>query len=254
MSEVLDIYLAEVERGLASLPRGRRRLFLRELESHLLDEAQARGLESDADLRMLVSEKEPAELLAAEIAENDGDNIAHRGETAILAGSLIGIVAGLTKWIMGAPWYICLGWGVALGLALCASLFSLRRHWQRHPLALRLAVAILLGTLLAIPLGFTGRSFWGWRLFYGAFLGYMVERHFQRRPLWQVLADTFGFTVLSLAVDLYLFCPEKHFEWWVLGRMLCLNYAIAFALVWAMALNRHLSERWVLAPRGRAHF
>ena len=254
MSDALDLYLAELERGLGNLPRGRRRLFLRELHAHLLDEAQARGLESEAELRLLISEKEPPALLAAEIAESDEGSSSHRGEAAILAGSLIGIATGVTKWVMGAPWYLCLGWGVALGLALCASLFSLRRHWQRHPLPLRLTAAILLGTFLAIPLGFTGQGFWGWRLCYGAFLGYMVERHCQRRPLWQLLADTLGFTVLTVVVDLYFFCPEKHFEWLVLGRLLCLNSSISFALLWAMALNRLLSERWVLASKGRALF
>jgi len=252
MSSVLDQYLAEVERGLGHVPRGRRRLFLRELRANLLDEAQARGLQSDSEFRNLVAEKEDPADLAAEISASEMGSTVHRGETALLAGTLIGIATGATKWIMGSPWYIGLGWSVALGLALCASLFTLRRHWQRlHPL-LRVTAAILIGTLLAIPLGFTGREFWGWRLFYGAFLGYMVERHFQRRPFWQLLLDTLAYTILTIVVDIYYFCPEKHFDWMVLGRLLCLNYAISFALVGAMALNRTLSERWVLAPRSRA--
>jgi len=251
MREVLDSYLAELERGLGDLSRGRRRFLLRELEAHLLDEIQARGLETEAGLRLLIAEKEPPAQLAAEIAKCDEDNAIHRGEAAILAGSLIGLAAGITKWIMGAPWYLCLGWSVALGLALCASLLALRRHWQRHHPALRLTVAILIGTFLAIPLGFTGNGFWGWRLFYGAFLGYMVERYSQKRPLWQLLVDTFGYTVLTLVVDLYVLCPEKHFQWWVLGRLLCLNYTISFALLGSMALNRLLSERWVLTSKSR---
>src|SRR5664280_1810666 len=105
MSYVLELFLAEIERGLENLPRGRRRLFLRELEAHLLDEAEARGLEGDAGLRQLVAEKESPEVLAAEIANSDEGSSTHRGGIALLGGSLIGIAACAMLWIMNAPWY-----------------------------------------------------------------------------------------------------------------------------------------------------
>lgn len=251
MSYVLDLFLAEVERGLEQLPRGRRRLFLRELEVHLLDEAEARGLEGDAGLRQLIAEKEAPEVLAAEIANSDEGNSTHRGGIALLGGSLIGIAASSMLWIMNAPWYICLGWYVALGLAVGASLFSVRRHWQQlHP-ALRLASAIVFGTLLAIPLGFTGPQFWAWRLFYGAFLGYLVERHSQLRPLWQLAVDAFIYSILIIVIDLYYFCPEKHFSWRITTWLLCFNFGIAIALLGAMTLKRSLSARWLLASQNR---
>ena len=50
MNPLLSAYLAEVERGLQGLTAGRRRLVLRELEAHLLDEAEARGLLTEEDM------------------------------------------------------------------------------------------------------------------------------------------------------------------------------------------------------------
>jgi hypothetical protein len=251
MSYVLELFLAEVEKGLEQLPRGRRRLFLRELETHLLDEAEARGLVSDVGLRQLIAEKESPEALAAEIANSDEGSSTHRGGSALLGGSFIGLAASGMLWLMNAPWYICLGWYVALGLAVGASLFSFRPYWQQlHP-ALRLMSAVLFGTLLAVPLGFTGDRFWAWRMFYGAFLGYLVERHSQLRPLWQLVADTLAYSILIIVVDLYIFCPEKHFSWGVTAWLLCFNFGISFALLGAMAIKRVLSGRWLLASQSR---
>ena len=102
MNPLLSAYLAEVERGLQGLTAGRRRLVLRELEAHLLDEAEARGLLTEEDMRALLMEKEPPERLAQEIAQGEDGDAAHRSESALVAGALIGLATGGYLWFQGA--------------------------------------------------------------------------------------------------------------------------------------------------------
>ncbi len=77
MSEALAAYLAEVARGLGGVARLRRRTFLRELESHLLDEAEARGIADEAGMRAMLAEKEPGGLLGREISDKEDDGLRH---------------------------------------------------------------------------------------------------------------------------------------------------------------------------------
>lgn len=252
MSHALAAYLSEVEQGLSGLPRGRRRLFLRELESHLLDEAEARGIVDEAGMRTLVAEKESPSLLAREISSHDGSDTTHRNEGALLAGGLIGLATGTHLWIEHWPWFLCLGWCIALGLAVGAGFILIRRQWQRFPPGLRVAMAVVFGTLLAIPLGFTGtRGFRVGRLVYGAFLGYLLERHAQRRPVWHAVAETLAFTVLDFALDLFVLYPQHltWFRWWWVPSELSFNFTLTFAVLGALALRRVLSERWLLATQ-----
>ena len=58
MSRALEAYLLQVGSGLKGLSRRRRLAVLRELEAHLLDVAEARGIESESAMAALLSEKE----------------------------------------------------------------------------------------------------------------------------------------------------------------------------------------------------
>jgi len=251
MSDVLDFYIAEVDRGLHSIPRSRRRLFLKELEAHLLDEAEARGIADDEGMRALLAEKDSPERIASELAIEDEGDTTRRREIALMAGAIIGTATGAILWIQGWPWFICLGWCVALGLAVGTTLFFLRNSWQRLSPSRRLIAAITFGTLLSIPLGYAGTRFWPMRLLYGAFLGYLVERYTDRRPIWQLVIDTATFSTLIIGIDLCIMCREKVFSFWMLSRVLGMNFTIAFAVLAATGFKRFMQERWLLATLGR---
>jgi hypothetical protein len=237
--QALASYLAEVERGLQGLPSGRRRLFLRELESHLLDEAESRGLQSDTDMSALLAEKEGPQELARELSSNDEGDAAHKSETALLAGGLLGMATGGYLWLQGGwPWHLSLAFGMALG-----------PQWQRLGGQGRLLASVLFATLLAIPLGFTSlRGFKASRLLYGAFTGYLLERHSQARPPWQPILETLAFTALDYLV--YRCTFHHHPYVWV--SEMAFNFTLALGVLVALHLKRLLSARWLLLPqRGR---
>lgn len=248
MTDVLASYLAEVERGLRGLAPGRRRLLLRELEGHLLDEAEARGVGDEVGMRSLLGEKEPPELLAREIAQGEVGDAAHRSESALLAGAVIGLATGGYLFLQGNwTWYFSLVFGTVHGLAVGTGMFLLRPRWQQLGPRLRVFFAILLGAVMAIPLGFTSRhGFMFSRLIYGAFTGYLVERHAVPRPAWHAVLETLG---LAVADWLLMAC--------ILGRMpryqwipeLTFNFILTLAVLGALALRRALSGRWLLAAR-----
>ena len=85
MHQPLEAYLAQVDSGLKGLSRRRRLNLVRELRAHLLDEAEARGIETSAPMSALLSEKEHPSLLAEEIAAGEGQDANHRGGTALAA-------------------------------------------------------------------------------------------------------------------------------------------------------------------------
>jgi len=250
MNPLLSAYLAEVERGLQGLTAGRRRLVLRELEAHLLDEAEARGLLTEEDMRALLMEKEPPERLAQEIAQGEDGDAAHRSESALVAGALIGLATGGYLWFQGGwPWYLGLAFGVVHGLAVGTGIFLVRPRWARLGPRLRLLLAILFGALLAIPLGLTSRrGFVLSRLFYGAFTGYLVERHASPRPACQAVAEVLGFSVLDFALEVFVFQRVRHYNW---TYELTFNFILALAVLGALALRRALSSRWVLSTAER---
>lgn len=251
MCEALASYISEVEQGLRRVPRGRRRLFLRELEAHLLDEADARGIADEVGMQGLLAEKDPPERIAAELTTQDEGDTTRRREISLMAGGVIGLATGAMLWFQEYPWYLCLGWCTALGLAVGTSLFFMRSNWQRLSPSRRMMAAIVFGTLLSIPLGYAGTRFWPLRLLYGAFLGYLVERYTDRRPIWQLVLDAMAFSIMVMAIDLCILCREKVFSLWMLSRVLGMNFTIAFAVLAAMGLKRFMQERSVLAALER---
>lgn len=250
MRAALSAYLHEVEQGLKDVSPGRRRVYLRELEGHLLDEAEARGIEDEAGMAALIAEKDPPEDVAREIQQGEGEGTSHRHGAALLSGGLLGLATGTLLWFQGFPVYLALGFGIAHGLAVGAGLFWIRPSWQRLDTEGRLAAAALLGALLAIPLGFTRyhvtQEFLLSRLYYGAFTGYLVERHSERRPLWQLALETLGFTAFMLVVEFPLTQRLTRFTLAQVYKELAFNITIALAVRGALALRGLLSSRYVL--------
>lgn len=248
----LAAYLAQVERGLQGLPARRRRLFLRELESHLLDEAEALGISDEAGMQGFVAGKEPAWQLARELSGGEDLDLGHRHNAAMLAGGVIGLATGAHLYFTGWRWSIALAFALGNGLAVGTGLFWVRGLWQRLGDTSRLAAAVAISAVLAIPLGFTStRGFVVSRLFYGAYTGYVLERHAQRRPLWQWLLEISVFTVfVFLAESLVL---HRYSLSRVTPMMVAMewsfNATLHLAVVGALRLRRVLAERWILTPR-----
>lgn len=252
MSPVLDAYLAELERGMKGVPSRRRRMILREIETSLLDEAEARGLEDEKSVRALLQEKEPPEVLAQEFLATDGEEASHRGGSALLAGALIGLATGGHLWFDHFRWYICLSFGLAHGLAVGAGFFWLRRHWQKLGPVLRVATAMAMATILAIPLGFTSRhGFVPTRLLYGTYTGFLLERHAElRRPWWLLLESTL-FTGLMFFAEMVVFQRIRVFRWSALFGELSFNLTLGLGVIAALWLRRMLSERWLFSAQGQ---
>lgn len=250
MSRLLADYLAEVDLGLRGLSPGRRRLILRELENHLLDEAEARGLEDEAGMAELLREKDPPEALARDISTSEGVEASHHSGASLAAGGILGLATGVLLVLQGFPWYLGISFGVVHGLAVGTGLFWLRPRWQRLNVAGRLAVAILMGTLLAIPLGFTkyftSQTFIWSRLFYGAFTGYLVERHGRPRPVWHVVAETALFTAFMFVLEFWILHRLRRFSLRMIEIELVFNLVIAGSVLGALWLKRQLSGRLVL--------
>ncbi len=248
MSQVLAAYLDEFAQGLSGLSASRRRLLIRELEGHLLDEAEARGMLDEAGMRALIAEKEAPEALAREITSGESGDTTHRSETALLAGALLGLVTGGYLWLQGNwSWHFALVFGTAHGFAVGTGIFLVRSRWQRFGAGMRLFLSVFFGALLAIPLGFTGnRSFLYSRLMYGAFTGYLVERHSEGRPAWQPILETVGFTVLDF-LQFSFFHPRWNYGW-VLE--MTFNFTLTLAVLVALNLRRVMAGRWILAARG----
>jgi hypothetical protein len=248
VNQALTSYLAEVERGLQGLPSGRRRLFLRELEAHLLDEAEARGIHTDADMTALLADKEFPQELAFELSSNDDGDTSHRSETALLAGGLLGIATGGYLWLQGGwPWHLSLAFCTALGLAVGTGVMLVRPRWQRLGPQGRLAASVLFATVLAIPLGFTSlRGFNSSRLLYGAFTGYLLERHSESRPPWQPIMETLAFTGLDFFIYTFLAHHRRPYGW---VHEMAFNFTLALGVLVALHLKRMLSGRWLLLPQ-----
>jgi hypothetical protein len=105
---------------------------------------------------------------------------------------------------------------------------------------------VFFGALLAIPLGFTGhRGFLYSRLMYGAFTGYLVERHSEGRPAWQPVVETLAFTFLDFLQMAY-FHPRWRYNWTL---ELAFGFTLTLAVLVALNLRRILAGRWVLATR-----
>jgi hypothetical protein len=248
VNQALAGYLAEVELGLGGLTSGRRRLILRELEAHLRDEAEARDIQTEAQMGELLDTKERPRDLARELSDGEGTDANHRSETALLAGSLLGLATGGYLFLQGDwPWHLSLAFCMAHGLAVGAGIFLVRPRWQILGGHGRILTSILFGTLLAIPLGFTStRGFNVSRLLYGAFTGYMLERHSQARPAWQAVGETLAFTLLDCLLYTFVFAHRRPYAWLL---ELSFNFTLALGVLVAIHLKRMLSGRWLLAPQ-----
>jgi hypothetical protein len=244
----LAAYLSEVERSLEGLSSGRRRLIIRELESHLRDEAEARCIQTEAQMAALLEEKEFPRDLAAELSTGEGTDATHRSETALLAGSLLGIATGGYLFLQEVwPWHLSVAFGVALGLAVGTGIFLVRPRWQTLGSRKRVLASMAFATVLAIPLGFTSlRGFNATRLLYGAFTGYMMERHTEPRAAWQAILETLAFTGVDYLVWTYLMNHHHPYNWIV---ELSFNFTLALAVLVAIHIKRLLSGRWLLAPQ-----
>jgi hypothetical protein len=249
MSGALDAYLAEVGAGLRGLTRRRRRVLIRELEAHLCDEAEARGIQSELAMAALLSEKEAPSQLAEEIASGEDQDANHRSGTALAAGMIIGLATGIHLGIEGWHWYLCVAFSLAQGLAVGSGYFWVRRHWMRLNPWARTALAVLITSLLSFPLGFTTHhGFKFTRLFYGAFTGFLLERHSQERPLWQTLLEPMVFTALMFCIEAALL-GRVRFHWWRVPAELSFNATILLSVLAASRLRRILAERRVLTPQ-----
>ncbi len=252
MFRALEAYLSQVGSGLKGLSRWRRATLLRELEAHLLDEAEARGIQSESAMASLLSEKEHPALLAEELAAGEGQDANHRGGTALAAGMIIGLATGGHMWFEGWRWYILLAFAAAQGLAVGAGYFWVRRHWLRLAPWARTALAVLITLLLSIPLGFTTHhGFKPTRLLYGAFTGYLLERHSQERPLWQTLLEPIAFTALMFFIEAGVL-GRVRFQWSQVPLELSFNATILLSVMLAVRLRRLLAERRVLMPQEQA--
>lgn len=249
MSRALEAYLDQVGSGLKGLTRRRRLTLIRELEAHLLDEAEARGIESESAMSAMLSEKEHPSLLAEELAAGEGQDANHRSGTALAAGMIIGLATGGHMWFEGWRWYICLAFAAAQGLAVGAGYFWVRRHWLRLNPWARTALAVLITSLLSIPLGFTTHfGFKPTRLLYGAYTGFLLERHSQERPLWQTLLEPVLFTALMFIIEAG-FLGRVQFQWWKVPLELSFNATLLVSVMLALKLRRVLAGRWVLTPQ-----
>jgi hypothetical protein len=249
MKAALAAYLAEVERGLSGLRAGRRRLFLRELEAHLLDEAESRGIEDESAMAAFLEEKELPGELALELSSGEDVDAVHRSELALLAGALLGLATGGYLWLQGGwPWQFSLAFGTAHGLAVGSGIFLVRPRWQRLDGKARLLASILFGTLLAIPLGFTStRGFILSRLYYGGFTGYLLERHASRtRPAWQPVLEILAFTLFDFLSACLTLQRIPHWNW---PMETSFNFTLALGVLLAIHCRRHLAGRWLL-PQG----
>lgn len=248
MSRALDAYLTDVEAGLRGLSRRRRLHLVRELKAHLSDEAEARGITTEPAMCSLLAEKEPPMALAEGLAASEGADATHRGATALLAGMIIGLATGFHLILEGRRWYIALTFAAAQGLAVGAGYFWTRRHWARLAPWARTGMAVLATLVLSIPLGFTTRhGFRPTRLLYGAFTGYLLERHAQERPLWETLLEPLAFTALMFLVEV-VFLHRVRFAWWKVPLELSFNATLSFSVMLAVRLRRYLAERRILTP------
>lgn len=249
MSQALEAYLSQVSAGLRGLSRRRRLTLIRELEAHLRDEAEARGISSEAAMGAMLAGKEHPSLLAEEIATGEGQDANHRNSTALAAGLVIGLATGCHLLFEGRRWYITLAFAAAQGLAVGAGYFWGRRHWLRLNPTARSIVVTLTTLLLSIPLGFTTHhGFRPTRILYGAFTGYLLERHSQERPLWQTLLEPVAFTALMFLVEVVLL-GRIRFEWWKVPQELSFNATILLSVMLAHRIRRLLAERRVLTPQ-----
>lgn len=249
MARALDAYLAQVDAGLKGLTRRRRLALVRELEAHLRDEAEARGLEDESALSAMLAEKEHPAFLAEELACGEGQDANHRNGTALIAGLIIGLATGVHMGFEGWRWYIAMAFGAAQGLAVGTGYFWVRRHWLRLGPWARTSVAVLITSLLSIPLGFT--TLYGFkptRLLYGAFTGYLLERHSQERPLWQTLLEPVAFTAFMFVLEAGLL-GRVRFQWWKVPLELSFNATLMVSALLALRLKRILAERRVLTPQ-----
>jgi hypothetical protein len=249
VSRALEAYLAQVGSGLKGLSRRRRAMLIRELEAHLLDEAEARGVETESAMSALLSEKEHPSLLAEELAAGEGQDANHRGGAALAAGMIIGLATGAHMWFEGWRWYISLAFAAAQGLAVGAGYFWVRRHWLRLNPWARTLVAVLITSLLSIPLGFTTHhGFKPTRLLYGAFTGFLLERHSQERSIWESLIEPVLFTALMFILEVGVL-GRIRFQWWKVPLELSFNATILLSVMLATRLKRLLAERRVLTPQ-----
>lgn len=250
----LDAYLAEISRDLGDLPPRRRTLFLRELAGHLLDEAEARGIGDEGGMRELLAGKERPKALAQALGAGDQGDTSHRQVTSVVGGALIGLATGGHLLLTGWSLPVSLAFGLSHGLAVGTGLFWTRHLWQRLSERGRLAASILLSVLLSIPLGFTStRGFVLSRLFYGAYTGYLLERHAQRRPLGQSLAEITGFTAFIFVAECLVLqrFPLDRVTPWIVGMEWSFNATLHLAVLGALWMRSFLAERRVLAAQGR---
>ncbi|MCE1229063.1 MAG: DUF4407 domain-containing protein [Firmicutes bacterium] len=243
-SRALERYLDDVAQGLEGLGSGRKRLVLRELASHLLDEAEAREIVDEPGFKALLAEKEAPEELAQSIASGENGDVSHRSETALLAGALMGLATGGYLGLQGGwSWAFAILFGTAHGFAVGTGIFLARPRWRHYAPWLRVLLSLVFGALLATPLGFTGhRSFLYSRLMYGAFTGYLVERHSEPRPAWQVLLEILVFTGVDF-IQTRFFHPQWNYHW--ISEM-AFNCTLVLAVLVALNLRRTLAGRWLL--------
>lgn len=248
-------YLAEVERGLSALPRRRRRELVRELEANLLDEAESAGLSQEEAMAVVLEGKEAPADIARELLEAEADNSRHRRQTKLLAGGAVGLATGgylsIVSLLLHRPWRVSILIGLAMGLAVGVGIFWTRARWQRMNPISRYLLAMLLGTLLATPMGFViGKTFlWTW-LSYGTFAGYLLERFQSPRKALAWIEDNLAFTAVLFALSTiwYKSWFLEWSDWQFVLRAMLFNLVIQVGVWGGLRLHRLLDGHWLLKP------
>lgn len=238
-----------------SLPSGQRGRLLKELESHLLDEADSRNVRNDEDMRTLLAEKDDPENLARDLCQGEASDFLHRHKTSLLAGLIIGLVGGLFLWFDGKPLRFSVLFGLIHGLVTGTALFCARRHWLRLGPNGRTLSSILLASLMAFPLAYLRRNgaFVPSWILYGAWFGYLFERFNGRtRSSWVWIIENLLMSCLVFTVE------AKLYNWFFSERTtlaaisrympveMGLNAAIQSSVYCAVRLREHLAQRWLL--------
>lgn len=249
MDESLLRYLREVERELARVEPLRRRRLIRELEEELLSELDTLSGGSGPIKAILERREDPAELGRA-LARMEEETL--RLRLVVATGGALAMTVGAGAYFLFKeviPWRIALIFGVTQGGAVGFILLFLRHFWQGRGIGLRRLWAVLLGALAALPWSLLfGLRFHPEIVPYGAFLGWLVERHVDPVGPRGWVVDNLGFTVLMAVQDRF-FNPGAHGDWSEVPGLLLFHACLQLGVAGAMAWRRRLRGSWILREK-----
>lgn len=249
MDESLRAYLRSVDRELTGVEPVRRARLLRELEAELLSELDTLSGDSGPIKAILARREDPAELGRA-LAQTEAETL--RVRLVVATGGALAMTLGAGLYFTFKeviPWRVALIFGLTQGGAVGFVLLSLRHLWQGKGPALRRLWAVLLGVLGALPWSLLfGARFHPEIVPYGAYLGWLSERHADGvGPAGWVL-DNLAFTLLMTLQD-RLFHPEQPGGWPDFLSLVLFHACLQAGVAGAMAWRRHIRGSWVLREK-----